>query len=96
MGLKFYFRSNDKQNNGRITLKEPIVYPQRKDYYTMKEKKNICEILKKIFRFLQLLCENDNQELKKYIFRQTNDNKVVKYMSVNFLEIAINIYIQLI
>jgi hypothetical protein len=51
--------------------------------------------LKKTFRFLQLLCENDNQELKRYIYQQINKDKVIKYMSINFLEIAINHFSQL-
>lgn len=42
-------------------------------------------MLRKVFRFLQLLCENDNQEMKKYVFSQTNEQGVVKYMSVNFI-----------
>jgi hypothetical protein len=54
----------------------------------------VCDILKRTFRFLQLLCENDNQDLKKYIYSQTNENGIVKYMSINFIEIALYLLLQ--
>ena len=52
-------------------------------------------MLRRVFRFLQLLCENDNQEMKKYVFSQTNEQGVVKYMSVNFIELAIHLVLQI-
>jgi hypothetical protein len=55
----------------------------------------VSDVLKRSFRFLQLLCENDNQDLKKYIYSQTNETGVVKYLSINFIEIAIYFLLQL-
>lgn len=39
----------------------------------------------KAYNFLQLLCENDNTQLKDFLRQQTNTDKSTKYNSVNFL-----------
>lgn len=93
--MKFYYHSYPKLDSPKLTVEEEIVYPDNRNTEAVREKKNFCLMMKRIFRFLQLLCENDNQLLKKYIYKQINEDKEVKYMSVNFLEIAINNFSQL-
>ncbi|CAM6005411.1 unnamed protein product [Sphagnum balticum] len=48
------------------------------------------EMLRRLFRFLQLLCENDNHQLKCYVYSQLNSDGVIKHTSVNFIEHAAN------
>lgn len=41
-----------------------------------------------MFRFLQLFCENNNIEMKKFLSIQTNDDDSKKTNSINFIEEA--------
>lgn len=91
MGVKFYYYYSKNEGKGKEL---DVAYSSAHELQLGKEKKQVCQILKRIFRFLQLLCENDNQNLKRYVFSQVNEANVVKYMSINFIEIAINMLIQ--
>jgi len=41
--------------------------------------------LRRTFRFLQLFCENNNIEMKKFVMRQTNLDGNEKLNSINFI-----------
>lgn len=45
-------------------------------------------VFKRVFRFLQLLCENDHQANKKYFLEQVDDDNVKKINSINMIEQA--------
>ncbi len=49
----------------------------------------MCKLLCDVFRFLQLLCENNNRRMKDYVFSQCDEQDKIKYLSVNFVHIAI-------
>lgn len=42
----------------------------------------------RLFRFLQLFCENNNIEMKKFLYAQINQDEAKKTNSVNFIEEA--------
>lgn len=42
----------------------------------------------RIFRFLQLFCENNNKEMKKFLKMQINNDDKNKTNSINFIEEA--------
>jgi len=41
-----------------------------------------------MFRFLQLFCENNNIEMKKFIMTQTNNDDTPKINTINFISEA--------
>ena len=43
---------------------------------------------RRAFKFLQLLCENNNKYMKEYIQNQEDEDGRVKYTSINFIEEA--------
>lgn len=49
------------------------------------ERRDSCNLISKIFRFLQLLCENNNKAMKSYIQNQIDTSLQVKYTSVSFI-----------
>ena len=49
----------------------------------------------RIFRFLQLFCENNNVSMKKFLMTQVNDNGSVKVASMNFISEACQLLRQL-
>lgn len=44
--------------------------------------------LSRTFRFLQLFCENNNIEMKKFLMTQTNDDGQEKITTINFIQEA--------
>ena len=42
----------------------------------------------RIFRFLQLFCENNNKDMKKFLSEQINEDEIKKTNSINFIEEA--------
>lgn len=42
----------------------------------------------RLFRFLQLFCENNNVDMKRFLSSQTNDDESKKINTVNFIEEA--------
>lgn len=40
----------------------------------------------RIFRFLQLFCENNNKDMKKFLSLQINEDDSTKPNSINFIE----------
>ena len=49
---------------------------------------NYEKALCRIFRFLQLFCENNNIHMKKFLLEQINDDGQKKTNSINFIEEA--------
>ena len=49
---------------------------------------NYEKALCRIFRFLQLFCENNNVHMKKFLLEQINDDSQKKTNSINFIEEA--------
>ena len=52
------------------------------------ERKHSCSLISKLYRFLQLLCENNNKSMKSYIQNQIDSSLQVKYTSISFIEEA--------
>ncbi|CAD8053653.1 unnamed protein product [Paramecium sonneborni] len=51
--------------------------------------KKLClDVICRFFRVMQLFCENNNVEMKKYIRQQTDQKNNPKIMSTNFIEFA--------
>jgi hypothetical protein len=57
-------------------------YDQVAEKSAKKEKSNA---LSRLFRFMQLLCENNNVEMKKFIRLQIDENGQERANSVNFI-----------
>jgi hypothetical protein len=49
---------------------------------------NYEKALCRIFRFLQLFCENNNVDMKKFLLEQINEDEQKKTNSINFIEEA--------
>jgi hypothetical protein len=47
---------------------------------------NYEKALCRIFRFLQLFCENNNVKMKHFLRQQVNDDETKKTTSINFID----------
>ena len=56
------------------------------DKNEMRSEKNNQLALCRVFRFLQLMCENGNNQMKEFLLVQTNTNGDRKTNAVNFIE----------
>lgn len=65
-------------------------------YQSKYERKVVSKLLCDVFRFLQLLCENNNRKMKNYIFSQFDEHDKIKYLSVNFVHIAIEMLYEIV
>jgi inositol 1,4,5-triphosphate receptor type 1/inositol 1,4,5-triphosphate receptor type 3 len=47
------------------------------------------DLLCRFFRVLQLMCENNNVSMKRFIRQQTDEDDSIKLNSINFIEFTI-------
>lgn len=82
--IEFYYHYKEDP-----TIKSYEMILELEEYYTCKEERKLaCELLANAFRFLQLLCENNNHVLKEYVYNQLDKDDHIKYMTKNFIEVA--------
>lgn len=58
------------------------------DKFEMNNETNNELAMCRLFRFLQLFCENNNVDMKRFLSSQTNDDESKKINTVNFIEEA--------
>lgn len=63
-------------------------FGHKTDKFEIQTELNFEMALCRTFRFLQLLCENNNIELKKFLLKQWNEDKKDKLVIVNFIQEA--------
>ncbi|CAD8049274.1 unnamed protein product [Paramecium sonneborni] len=56
------------------------------DYKETNFKKQCLDVLCRFFRVMQLLCENNNSEMKEFFRRQTDEQNITRINSINFIE----------
>lgn len=74
-----YYNSNDR------VLEKKFGY-ESEDKMENKVKKDSEDALCRSFRFLQLLCENNNIQMKNFLLVQVNENGSKKNKTINFIE----------
>ena len=84
--IRFYYT-----NENLISLDFHCIQSSYQFYQSKYERKVVCKLLCDVFRFLQLLCENNNRKMKDYVFSQYDEQDKIKYLSVNFVHIAIEL-----
>ena len=82
--IEFYYQYQEDP-----TIKSYEIMLEFEEVFTCKEERQLsCRLLRNTFQFLQLLCENDNHDMKEYIYNQLDREGHAKYMSRNFIEAA--------
>lgn len=61
------------------------MFGHKTDKFEIETELNYELALCRIFRFLQLFCENNNIEMKKFLMSQKNDDGTEKITSINFI-----------
>jgi len=91
------FKENEKKRDFSFKIvdsydhfdrKENILvkmFGHKADKFEIQTELNYELALCRTFRFLQLFCENNNIEMKKFVMNQTNDNGEQKITTINFI-----------
>ncbi|CAD8133692.1 unnamed protein product [Paramecium octaurelia] len=70
--------------NTKVMQRVNVVDPD--DFKETNFKKQCLDVLCRFFRVMQLLCENNNSEMKEFFRRQTDDQNIARINSINFIE----------
>lgn len=82
------FAFNIVDSYDHFDTKENILvklFGHKPDKFEMQTELNYEKALCRIFRFLQLFCENNNIEMKKFVMSQTDEEGLVKANTINFI-----------